>query len=139
MPRILAIDDDENVRDILRRMLSRRGYDVLLADNGKEGIRIFRQQAEQGDPIDLVVTDILMPEKEGLETIRELRQGFPQVKIIVMSGGGGLGEPGNILNAARKLGASYSFQKPIARDDFLATVRQLVGPGAERSSSGDSD
>ena len=129
MPRILAIDDDGNVRDILLRMLSRRGYEVLLAADGNEGIEVFRRQFDSGEPIDLVVTDILMPEKEGLETILELRRSFPDVKIIVMSGGGGLGEPGNILQAARKLGARYSFQKPIPRAEFLAAVRQLVGPG----------
>ncbi|MEM7583605.1 MAG: response regulator [Acidobacteriota bacterium] len=128
MPRILVIDDDENVQDILSRVLTKRGYEVLIANNGAEGIHRFRQQASQEQPADLVVTDLLMPEKEGLETILELRREFPDVKIIVISGGGGFGEPGNMLHAARKLGASYSFQKPIPREDFLAAVQTLVGP-----------
>ena len=130
MARVLVMDDDENVRDILRRMLGRKGYEVLLAGNGDEGIRIFHQQLAGGQPVDLVVTDILMPEKEGLETILELRQEFPEVKIIVISGGGSLGEPGNILHAARKLGARYSFRKPIPRDELLAAVEELIGPAS---------
>lgn len=124
MSRILVIDDDPHVRDILRRMLERQGYEVLAAANGREGIRLFRNQVP-----DLVVTDILMPEKEGLETIRELRQESPDVKIIVVSGGGDLGEPSSILYMARQFGARYSFQKPIPRDKFLAAVRELAGPG----------
>ena len=123
MPRILVIDDDASVRDILHRVLTGRGYEVSAATDGAEGIRHFREHGA-----DLVVTDLLMPGKEGLETIRELRREFPDVKIIVMSGGGGLGDPSTILLTARTFGASYSFQKPIPRDDFLAAVRELVGP-----------
>ena len=128
MARILVIDDDEHVRDILSRMLTRRGYEVLLADNGLDGIQTYRRQHANGQPIDLVVTDILMPEKEGLETILELRQEFREVKIIVISGGGSFGEPGNLLHAARAFGARYSFQKPIPKDDFLAAVKELLEP-----------
>ncbi len=131
MPRILVIDDDENVQDILSRILAKRGYEVLVADNGNQGIQLFQKAAAGKTPVDLVVTDLLMPEKEGLETILELRREFPDIKIIVMSGGGGFGEPGNILHAARKLGAKYSFQKPIPRDDFLAAVNTLIGPGSQ--------
>ncbi len=130
MPRILVIDDDENVQDILSRMLTKRGYEVLVANNGNEGIQRFRQESNLDNPVDLVVTDLLMPEKEGLETILELRREFAGIKIIVMSGGGGFGEPGNMLHAARKLGAQYSFQKPIPRSDFLAAVKTLVGSGS---------
>ncbi len=135
MARILVIDDDFHVQDILRRMLSRQGYDILVAANGNEGIRIFRQQLADQQPVDLVVTDILMPEKEGLETILELRREFQDVKIIVISGGGAFGEPGNILHAARTFGARYSFQKPIPRDELLAAVEDLIGPGSELTES----
>lgn len=124
MPRILVIDDDENTRDILRRMLTRRGYEVLEAENGFEGIRCFQEEGA-----DLVVTDVLMPEKEGLETIQELREEFPSLKIIVMSGGGKLGNAGDFLMIAKIFGAAYSFQKPIPREKFLGAVEALIGPG----------
>lgn len=131
MARILVIDDDANVRDILRRMLSNQGYDVLVAADGNEGIWIFRRQLADEQPVDLVVTDILMPEKEGLETILELRRELPDVKIIVISGGGSFGEPGNLLHAARTFGAHYSFRKPIPREKLVAAVEDLIGPGSE--------
>ncbi len=130
MARILVIDDDAYVLDILRRMLARQHYDVLVAANGNEGLRIFRQQLADERPVDLVVTDILMPEKEGLETILELRREFPDVKIIVISGGGSFGDPGTLLHAARTFGAQYSFQKPIRRGKLLAAVEDLIGPGS---------
>ncbi len=125
MPSILVIDDDPSVRDIIRRMLGRAGYGVITAINGKEGTRLFREEGA-----DLVITDIVMPEKEGLETIRDLHQEFPDIKIIVMSGGGGLGEPSSYLSIAKMLGARFSFQKPIPRAELLTAVRELVGPGA---------
>ncbi len=124
MPRILVIDDDPNVRDILRRMLGRAGYDVLTASNGKAGVQLFRDQGA-----DVVITDIVMPEQEGLETIRELRGEYPEVKIIVVSGGGGLGEPSSYLYMAKMFGARYTLQKPIPRGELLAAVRELAGPG----------
>ena len=119
MPSILVIDDDPNVRDILQRMLGRAGYDVTTAINGKEGIRLFRAEGA-----DVVITDIVMPEKEGLETIRELLEEFPDIKIIVMSGGGGLGEPSSYLSIAKMLGARLSFRKPIPRAELLAAVNE---------------
>lgn len=136
MPRILVIDDDENVRDILQRLLSRKGYEVLVAADGVQGIRAFRQQVAEERPVDVVITDILMPEKEGLETILELRREFQDVKIIVISGGGSFGEPGNLLHAARTFGARYSFQKPIPRDELLAAIRDLVGSGSTSPTDG---
>ncbi len=125
MPRILVIDDEPSIRDIFRRMLERAGYNVQAAADGREGVRLFRQQGA-----DLVITDIVMPEQEGLETIRELRRDFPDVKIIVVSGGGGLGDPSSYLYIAKKLGALYSFRKPISYVKLLAAVRELAGPAA---------
>ena len=82
MSRILIIEDDEHVRGMLRKMLERIGYDVFDAPDGKEGLDFYRNT-----PVDLVITDILMPEKEGIQTIMELRREFPDVKIIAISGG----------------------------------------------------
>ncbi len=126
MPRILVIDDEPTILDVFSQMLTRAGYDVLTATDGREGVRLFREQGA-----DLVVTDLVMPEQEGLETIRELRRDFPDVKIIVVSGGGGLGDPSNYLHMASLFGARYSFRKPVRVGTLLAAVRELVGPGDE--------
>jgi DNA-binding response OmpR family regulator len=89
MSRILVIDDDEQIRGMLRQVLGCEGYEVVEASNGKDGMALFRAA-----PADLVISDILMPEQEGLQTIRELRREFPTVKIITISGGG----PGGSMN-----------------------------------------
>ena len=121
MPLILVIDDDDQVRGMLREMLGRAGYEVADAPNGKEGIRLYRQ-----NPADLVITEIIMPEKEGIETIMDLRREFPGVKIIAMSGGGSIG-PEDYLYMARRLGANRTFAKPLERDELLKAVGELIG------------
>lgn len=96
---IIIIDDDDQIREMLMEMLVREGYEVLPASNGKEGIRLYRERQT-----DLIITDIVMPEKDGLETIMELRKDFPEVKVIAMSGGGRNG-PESYLQVAKRLGA----------------------------------
>ena len=86
MARILIIDDDEQVRRYLRKILEAQGHEVVAASDGKLGIELCREE-----PTDLIITDIFMPEKEGLETIGELRRDYPDVKIIAISGGGRTG------------------------------------------------
>ena len=86
MPRILIIDDERQIRELLRDILEDAGYDVAEAADGQEAIKIQR-----GEPADLIITDLIMPEKEGIETIRELKQSYPDVRIIAMSGGGVVG------------------------------------------------
>lgn len=122
MPRVLVVDDDADVRETIRQMLERTGYEVTTAADGKRGLARYRE-----DPADLVVLDIVMPEKEGLETIMELRKSFPEVKIIAISGGGRIG-PQSYIEVARALGAQRSFAKPLDRKEFLAAVRDLAGP-----------
>jgi DNA-binding response OmpR family regulator len=117
---ILLIDDDDQVRTSIRKFLVREGYDVVEAPDGKAGMRFFQQKR-----VDLVITDIIMPEKEGIETIIELRRHFPEVKIIAISGGGCL-EPDGYLNVAQKVGAHRIFAKPFELEDLLASVRQLL-------------
>ena len=121
MPKILIIDDEEMVRDVLRQTLEREGYDVQAAADGEKGLSLF----ETWKP-DLVITDILMPGKEGLETIRELRAVDPDVQIIAISGGGDRGDL-NFLRAASMFGAVRTLSKPISRDDLLPMVRDIVG------------
>jgi len=119
--RILIIDDDVQILDMLRQTLEREGYEVVDASNGKKGIRLYREK-----PADLIITDIIMPEKEGIETIIELKRDFPDVKIIAISGGGKIRSE-EYLSMAKKLGARYTFSKPVKREELLAAVRELIG------------
>jgi DNA-binding NtrC family response regulator len=120
MARILVIDDDVQILEMLRQTLEREGYEVIGSLDGKEGIRLYREA-----PTDLIITDIVMPEKEGIETIMELKRDFPDVKIIAISGGGRIG-PEDYLRIAKKLGAMHTFTKPIGREELLGVVRELL-------------
>jgi len=122
MARILVIDDDDEVRGMVKEILVRVGHDVAEAVNGEEGLQIFAEE-----PTDLVITDIFMPEKEGLETIRELKRIYPEVKIIAMSGGIAVMDSSHTLWLAKGLGADRTVPKPIARDELLAAVDDLLG------------
>jgi DNA-binding response OmpR family regulator len=121
MVSILIIDDDAHFRAMLRQMLSRAGYEVKEAPNGKQGMRLYRTE-----PVDLVITDLIMPEKEGIETITDLRREFPGVKIIAVSGGGKIG-PEDYLSGAKLLGAQRILAKPVEKDEMLEAIRELVG------------
>ncbi len=120
MKRILIIDDEEPLRRMLRQMLERNGFIVTEASNGAVGLKMHGKE-----PFDLIITDIFMPEKEGLETIREFRREFPSVKIIAMSGGGKTGEL-SYLSLATALGASRALAKPFERAQLLAAVTDLL-------------
>lgn len=120
MKRILVIDDDVQFRQMLRQMLERAGYEVLEAANGKKGIESYRSE-----PADLIITDIIMPEKEGIETILELKRDFPDVKIIAISGGGRL-TPAGYLDAAQALGVMQIFTKPFNNKEMLEAIEKLL-------------
>ena len=120
MARVLIIDDDAPTRRMLRQALERAGYAVVEAQEGQEGL-----QHCQAAHFDVVITDILMPDKEGLETIRDLRRGFPDVKIIAMSGGGYLGTL-NFLDVAARFGAQSTLQKPFSLRKILETIHTLL-------------
>ena len=121
MKRILVVEDDRRMRTMLKDMLEMAGYEVVSAEDGLEALKICRRQRA-----DLVITDIIMPDKEGLETISELRRDFPETKIIAISGGGQIG-PHKYLKMARMLGAQKTFTKPFAITDLLGGVRELCG------------
>lgn len=125
MARILIIDDDDQVRAMLRRTLEAQGYEVAEAANGSLGIASFKH-----DPADLIITDIYMPEKEGLETIIELKRDYPDVRIIAISGGSRDMDL-DFLPVAQKLGAVRTLAKPIERSKLLETVNELLGDGEE--------
>lgn len=115
MARILVIDDQEMVRVTVRRILASAGHDVIEAASGDAGIALFRAHAPA-----LVLTDLLMPDKPGGETIAELRDGGAACRIVAMSGGDG-------LDLARELGADEVLEKPFRADALLALVEKLIG------------
>jgi DNA-binding response OmpR family regulator len=118
--RILIIDDEDQPRRMLQQVLIRAGYEVVEARDGNQGLQLFRVSQT-----DLIITDILMPEKEGLETIIDLRREFPAVKIIAISGGGRTGNL-NFLEVAKRLGAQRTLQKPFELQEMLIAVRELL-------------
>jgi CheY-like chemotaxis protein len=120
MTTILIIDDDVQVLAVYRGMLEREGFRVLESLDGLEGIETCRKEV-----IDLVITDIIMPGKEGLETILELRQEFPKLGIIAVSGGGRLGA-GSYLPLAEKMGAQRTLTKPFTRQELLEIVGDVL-------------
>lgn len=125
MQRILIIDDEPHILLMLKKMLERTGYEIDLASNGKEGLDLFTRK-----PSDLVITDIIMPEKEGLETIREMKRMLPELKIIAMSGGGKISAE-NYLETAKIFGASRIIEKPFTLQHMVATVNELLEEGLE--------
>ena len=120
MARILIIDDESQIRSMLRLMLERVGYEVMEAADGMEGIRQYRD-----NPADLIITDLIMPNKDGIGMIIDLKKEFPQVKIIAMSGGG-VNRPEGYLDGAKKLGATRTLTKPIDRDEMLTAVKETL-------------
>ena len=120
MARILIIDDDAIIRRMLGLMLTKAGYEVVDAADGQAGIELFRE-----NDIDLVLTDLIMPEKEGIEMILELKNDFPDVKIIAMSGGAQMG-PEGYLQLADALGAQRTLKKPIVREDLLGAITEIL-------------
>ena len=121
--RILVIDDEFEVRELLQQLFESIGYPVLTAPDGQAALRLHR-----ATPVSLIITDIIMPEKEGLETITEFRRHFPAVKIIAISGGGSRGIKGakEYLDIARELGAQKAFLKPFEVGKLLEAVRELL-------------
>jgi len=124
MARILIMDDDNLIRRMLRQVLEQEGHEIVEARDGTEGINLNRKLH-----CDLIITDIIMPEKEGIETIGELRREFPDIKIIAMSGGGRIG-PDAYLKMAKDFGAMRTIVKPIGKDELLKATKELLESGA---------
>jgi DNA-binding NtrC family response regulator len=123
MARILLIDDDADFRTRLRRTLQKAGYEVAEAGNGQEGLKQMSESL-----VDLVLTDIIMPDMEGVETVMHLKRTHPELKVIVMSGGGRLTSD-NYLKLALKVGAFRAFGKPFEIADLLEAVEAALKPG----------
>lgn len=120
MAKILIIDDDPSILTMLNRMLEKAGYEVDIASNGSEGLEKI-----ESSPPDLLVTDIVMPEKEGLELILYLRRKNPGLKIVAISGGGRFNYEG-YLTSAKLLGADLIFQKPLVHKEFIQAISDLI-------------
>ena len=117
---VLIIDDNDSFRKMLAEMLKRAGHIVSEASNGKIGVEIYNKK-----PSGLVITDIYMPEKDGQEVIMELRQTYPDVKIIAISGGGDNGSI-QFLKGTQKLGADRYLRKPFTMKELLETVNMVM-------------
>lgn len=120
MPRILVVDDDPISRQILRAMFENKDYDVTEAEDGVEALKRYRE-----NNIDLVVTDIFMPEKEGVQTVRELMKENPAVKIIAVSGGSSSANYDS-LDWIKMFGVKHTFTKPFNAEVILAAVEELL-------------
>ena len=121
MARILVIEDEEDIRGLYSRILKHAGHDVIEAPDGKLGVELYRENLA-----DLVITDIIMPEKEGIELIIELRRDFPDVKIIAVSGGGQLMASATCLRLAKGLGAVRTLAKPFNLRELVDTVQEVL-------------
>jgi len=126
MARILVIDDTAVVRAMIRRWLELEGHEVVEASDGDVGIQLFREQ-----PADLVITDLIMPTKQGIEVIQELREEFPEVKIIAISAGGQL-EQEEQLKQAEQFGASRTFKKTSNWKEIIQVVEELLSSESDR-------
>jgi CheY-like chemotaxis protein len=113
---ILLVDDDESFRGMVQTMLTRMGHRTTAVSDGEQAVRQYRQGT-----FDLVITDLIMPEREGLDTIRTLLRETANVKIIAMSGGGRAG-PSAYLNIAERLGATATLTKPFSRQELQTAI-----------------
>jgi len=124
---ICVIDDDALVRQLVAELLSARGFSVLQAEDGDAGLQIIADKRPS-----LIITDIMMPNREGIETIRDAKRRFPSIPILVMSGSA-IGGKANFLDFARKLGADALIVKPFDHDAFLQRVDELLVRGVDKA------
>ncbi|HXC41475.1 MAG TPA: response regulator [Burkholderiales bacterium] len=120
MSRILIIEDNDDARRFMSLALQGEGYDVAVAEDGEAGLQIQRHA-----PAEVLITDIFMPNKDGIETIIDFRQKFPTVKIIAMSGGRGTGNV-DYLDTAREIGADECLSKPFGLHELLTAVQGVI-------------
>jgi len=122
MAKILVIDDNDQFREMMREYLESEGYEVLVASDGKIGVELYRENKP-----DLVITDVIMPEKDGAEVIFDLQKEFPGIKIIVMTGGGQGDAQAYLKSITAYSNVKYAFEKPFAMDELLVAVKESIG------------
>ena len=120
MPRILVVDDNDDIRSMLELLLRREGFDVASARDGEQALALFAERAA-----DIVITDLFMPERDGIETIVALRDRYPNAKIIAMSGWQSQRGP-DYLAVARDIGAAGTLRKPFEPRELLRLVRRVT-------------
>lgn len=116
--KVLVIDDDIRIRELIRMWLEREGFEVFEAEDGKKGVK-----AHLSHPVQMVICDLIMPVQEGIETISQFREEFPEVGIIAISGGGKIG-PDSYLAVAEQLGAWKVFTKPLDMLSLIKTIKE---------------
>jgi len=130
MAKIIVIDDEEDIRVVLKQVLERAGYDVSVAESGKEGLKLMEEEGA-----DLVITDVIMPGMDGVSLTREIREKFRDTRILVISGGGNVApksyEPGAIsttafLSSAKNAGADQTMTKPFDRQELMKIISELL-------------
>ena len=119
LPSILVVEDEEKMRDLLRRILERASFTVMTAPHGREALKLFRER-----PVDLAITDLMMPEMDGFELIRELTAQWPSIRIIAISGAD------LRLDMARQLGAKAVLKKPVTGAVLVQAVEQVLAASA---------
>lgn len=120
MNKILLIDDDNHFREMFAELLKRENYQVIESNDGRNANHLYNEHKP-----DLVITDIIMPDKEGIETILDLKKQNPHIKIIAISGGGRTNAMDN-LRSAKLLGASITFEKPFDNKEILQSIAELI-------------
>ncbi|MBF0613253.1 MAG: response regulator [Magnetococcales bacterium] len=125
MTKILVIDDDGAIRQLLKLILENEGFQVFEAEDGVEGLRVLENEV-----VDLVITDVLMPEKDGLAVIKELQKTHPTMRVIALSGGGMTLSAETSLFVARRMGAFESLAKPFTKDEVLHLVNKVLANGS---------
>ncbi|MBF0094519.1 MAG: response regulator [Alphaproteobacteria bacterium] len=125
MATVLIVDDEKGIRDLLRKVLEKLGYRVVTAADGNEGLAVFRLERPE-----LVITDIIMPNREGIEAITVMKRENPGVKVLAISGGG-RAHAMDLLAVAPSAGADATLEKPFRASDLLEWIERLMGAGSE--------
>jgi CheY-like chemotaxis protein len=129
MARVLVVDDEDLMREAVRFALEQDGHEIFEAENGQMALILFEEKRP-----DVVITDLIMPQKEGIETIRVLRKRYPDAKIVALSGRGGITLNAN-LERARQVGADAAILKPCTSDEIREAVRTLMSDEPKTSTA----
>jgi DNA-binding response OmpR family regulator len=121
MTKILIVEDDQQLREMLKQLLEGESFEVIDSGDGEEAIKTLHE-----NEVDLMITDIIMPEKDGVSLVRDLRKQFPDLKIIAISGGSRHIDPQNPLKIVEKMGVDRTLTKPFKLSELLDVVRELV-------------